>query len=380
MAVCTAAIAGDAVPIDLNGFRRRHRTRPLSAVRPKSLPRAGLDDKERGTAMLDEPGSHSVPGASAAAAIRISGLEKVYRAQAGQPPMRALRGVSLEIPRGSIFGLLGPNGAGKSTLINILAGLVVKSGGQVEINGHDLDEDWRQARLSIGVMPQELVLDPFFTPRQTLELQAGLYGVPSRRRQTEALLEMVGLADKADVYSRTLSGGMRRRLMMAKALVHRPPIVILDEPTAGVDIELRELLWNEVRYINEAGATILLTTHHFEEVEAICDRIAIINRGSVTLNGPMDEMLARLDRKELVIQLAEPCSEVPATLADLDAHLQGDRTVVIGYQPTRTRTIDLLGRIRDSELQVADLSTREPNLEDLFRTLTSEPVLDAARP
>ncbi|MCE2475628.1 MAG: ABC transporter ATP-binding protein [Alphaproteobacteria bacterium] len=330
--------------------------------------------------MLDEPGSHSVPGASAAAAIRISGLEKVYRAQAGQPPMRALRGVSLEIPRGSIFGLLGPNGAGKSTLINILAGLVVKSGGQVEINGHDLDEDWRQARLSIGVMPQELVLDPFFTPRQTLELQAGLYGVPSRRRQTEALLEMVGLADKADVYSRTLSGGMRRRLMMAKALVHRPPIVILDEPTAGVDIELRELLWNEVRYINEAGATILLTTHHFEEVEAICDRIAIINRGSVTLNGPMDEMLARLDRKELVIQLAEPCGEVPATLADLDARLQGDRTVVIGYQPTRTRTVDLLGRIRDSELQVADLSTREPNLEDLFRTLTSEPVLDAARP
>ncbi len=329
--------------------------------------------------MPDEPGFPSAPDA-AGAAIRISGLEKVYRPRAGQPSLRALHGVSLEIPQGSIFGLLGPNGAGKSTLINILAGLVTKTGGQVAINGHDLDTAWRQARLSIGVMPQELVLDPFFTPRQTMELQAGLYGVPPRRRQTEALLEMVGLGDKADVYSRSLSGGMRRRLMMAKALVHRPPIVILDEPTAGVDIELRELLWNEVRSINEAGATILLTTHHFEEVEAICDRIAIINQGSVMLEGRMDELLARLDRKELVVRLAEPCTEVPAALGDLDARLDGERTVVIGFQPTRIRTIDLLGRMSEAALQIEDLSTREPNLEDLFRTLTREPASGAPHP
>ncbi len=330
--------------------------------------------------MPDDPGSPSAPGAPAGAAIRISGMEKVYRAQSGQPPLRALRGVSLDIPQGSIFGLLGPNGAGKSTLINILAGLVVKTGGTVAINGHDLDSAWRQARLSIGVMPQELVLDPFFTPRQTLELQAGLYGVPPARRQTEALLDMVGLADQADVYARTLSGGMRRRLMMAKALVHRPPIVILDEPTAGVDIELRELLWNEVRSINQAGATILLTTHHFEEVEAICDRIAIIHRGAVMLEGRMDDMLARLDRKELVVRLAEPCTEVPAALDDLDARLQGERTVVIGFRPTRVRTLDLLSRIADADLRIEDLSTREPNLEDLFRSLTREPAAGAPRP
>lgn len=330
--------------------------------------------------MLDDPGPHPVPGASAAAAIRIGGLEKVYRAQAGQTPIRALQDVSLEIPRGSIFGLLGPNGAGKSTLINILAGLVVKTGGRVEINGHDLDSAWRQARLSIGVMPQELVLDPFFTARQTLELQAGLYGVAPGQRQTDALLEMVGLSDKADVYSRTLSGGMRRRLMMAKALVHRPPIVILDEPTAGVDVELRELLWNEVRSINEAGATILLTTHHFEEVEAICDRIAIINQGSVILNGLMGDMLAQLDRRDLVVELAEPCSEIPPVLKSYEARLQGSRTLVISYRPTRTRTIDLVMLARDAGLQIKELTTKEPNLEDLFRALTRMPETPVARP
>ncbi len=319
--------------------------------------------------MLDEPSFRSTPSAGAPA-IRIRGLNKVYRAQSGQPPFQALRDVDLEIPQGSVFGLLGPNGAGKSTLINILAGLVVKTGGRVEINGHDLDSAWRQARLSIGVMPQELVIDPFFTPRQTLELQAGLYGVPSWQRQTMALLDMVGLADKGDAYSRTLSGGMRRRLMMAKALVHRPPIVILDEPTAGVDVELRELLWNEVRSINEAGATILLTTHHFDEVEAICDRIAIINKGEVIRNGPMDEMVAELDRKDLVISLAEPCTGIPEVLDDLDAHLAGERTLVVSFHPTRSRTIDLLSRIREAGLQIEDLSTRDPKLEDLFRALT----------
>ncbi|MDP5347573.1 MAG: ABC transporter ATP-binding protein, partial [Paracoccaceae bacterium] len=214
-------------------------------------------------------------------AIEIRGLVKTYGGSKGQPEKQALRGIDLDVPTGSVFGLLGPNGAGKSTLINILAGLVVKTAGQVRIWGFDQDINPRQSRAAIGVMPQELNLDPFFTPRAALEMQAGLYGVPKSQRRSDEILALVGLSDKAEAYARTLSGGMRRRLLLGKALVHHPRILVLDEPTAGVDIELRQMLWENVRKLNRQGMTIILTTHYLEEAEERCDQIAIINQGQV---------------------------------------------------------------------------------------------------
>ena len=211
----------------------------------------------------------------------MKGLNKIYRALGKGEAAHALVDVDLSIPRGSLFGLLGPNGAGKSTLINILAGLVNKTGGQATVWGCDIDENPRQARAAIGVVPQELNIDPFFTPRELLELQAGLYGVPPRERRTDEILTALGLGDKAHSYARTLSGGMRRRLMVAKAMVHNPPVLVLDEPTAGVDIELRLQLWAHVEELNNRGTTVLLTTHYLEEAEELCDRIAIINHGKV---------------------------------------------------------------------------------------------------
>ena len=218
------------------------------------------------------------------AAIRIDALEKIYTGG-----KQALGGVSFDVPRGEIFGLLGPNGAGKSTLINILAGMVKKTGGHANIWGFDIDEHPRNAKASIGIVPQEILFDPFFTPFEALELQAGLYGVPKAKRRSMELLRAVHLEDKADAYARTLSGGMKRRLLVAKAMVHSPPILVLDEPTAGVDVELRQQLWAYVRELNEQGVTIVLTTHYLEEAEELCDRIAIINHGTLIANKPTHE-------------------------------------------------------------------------------------------
>src|ERR671917_2908265 len=232
-------------------------------------------------------------------AISIADLQKTY---AGGK--RALDGVSIDVPRGQIFGLLGPNGAGKSTLINILAGLVTKSGGSASIWGFDIDRHPRNAKRSIGVVPQEILFDPFFTPREALEIQAGLYGIPRGDRRTLELLRAVRLEDKADAYARTLSGGMKRRLLVAKAMVHSPPILVLDEPTAGVDVELRQQLWDYVRALNREGVTVVLTTHYLEEAEQLCDRIAIINHGQLIANDPTEVMLRRLDHKELALTLS----------------------------------------------------------------------------
>ncbi|MHB8530113.1 MAG: ABC transporter ATP-binding protein, partial [Caulobacteraceae bacterium] len=214
-------------------------------------------------------------------AIEAKGLFKTYPATKASPAMAALKGIDLAIPRGSIFGLLGPNGAGKSTFINILAGLTKKSSGKVFIWGRDIDERPREARAAIGVVNQEIAADPFFTPRESLDVQAGLYGVPARERRTDHLLAALGLSDKGGAYVRQLSGGMKRRLMVAKAMVHNPPVLILDEPTAGVDVELRRQLWNYVVALNHQGVTVVLTTHYLEEAEELCDTIAIINRGEV---------------------------------------------------------------------------------------------------
>jgi ABC-2 type transport system ATP-binding protein len=302
-------------------------------------------------------------------ALEIAGLTKVYAPRGSMPAKTALDRVDLVVPRGEIFGLLGPNGAGKSTLINILAGLVNKTGGTARIWGIDIDADPRASRGAIGIVPQELNLDAFFTPRELLELQAGLYGVPASERRTDEILAAVGLADKADAYARTLSGGMRRRLLVAKALVHAPPVLVLDEPTAGVDIELRNGLWAYVRELNAAGTTVVLTTHYLQEAEELCDRIAIINHGRVVACDTKGALLARLDAKELRVSIDRDLASVPSALAPFGATLDGPRTLVVQYRPSRTSVDALLSAIRAEGLGVVDLSTRESDLEDLFLQL-----------
>ncbi len=247
-------------------------------------------------------------------AVQTINLSKVYAPVNGVQQKPALNGVSLEIPRGSFFGLLGPNGAGKSTLINILAGLVIRSSGQALIWDYDIEKDMRAARRCIGIVPQELNVDPFFTPRESLELQAGLYGVPSAARRTDEILDAVGLLDKADVYSRTLSGGMRRRLLVAKAMVHSPPVLVLDEPTAGVDVSLRRQLWSYVRELNAMGTTVLLTTHYLEEAEELCDSIAIIDQGNLITCESTSALLRRLDAKEITVTIGEELAQIPEAL------------------------------------------------------------------
>ncbi len=314
----------------------------------------------------------SVTGALPALAVEVRGLTKIYKSRGGATARPALDKVDLEIPRGSIFGLLGPNGAGKSTLINILAGLVVKTAGTARIWDIDIDRQPRNARAAIGIVPQELNLDPFFTPRQALDLQAGLYGVPPGRRRTMEILKAVRLEDKADAYARTLSGGMRRRLLVAKALVHNPPVLVLDEPTAGVDIELRQQLWAYVRQLNAAGTTVLLTTHYLEEAQELCDRIAIIHRGQVMADDTTEALLARLDSKKVILHLARPLDVLPAIFCQWHAELTSPNRIEVGYRPSITNVLQIVAAAQATGLQIADLSTEESDLEDAFVALTQD--------
>jgi ABC-2 type transport system ATP-binding protein len=302
-------------------------------------------------------------------AIEVRALRKVYGARGG---VEALRSIDLDVPAGSVFGLLGPNGAGKSTFINILAGLVIKTSGEVRIWGFDQDQNPRMSRASIGVVPQELNVDPFFTPLESLEAQAGLYGVPKARRRSREILAAVGLADKADAYARTLSGGMRRRLLVAKAMVHDPAVLVLDEPTAGVDIELRRMLWDYVRELNARGVTIILTTHYLEEAQAMCDRIAIINHGEVVACDDTRALIGRLDTRTLVIWPSEPLDQPPAALADLAPVLRPDGALALNYPRAGGDPIGLLDRVRRLGISVRDLATEEPDLEDVFLALTAD--------
>ncbi|MFC2970419.1 ABC transporter ATP-binding protein [Acidimangrovimonas pyrenivorans] len=304
-------------------------------------------------------------------AIEIEGLRKVYRAQAGQPPKEALKGVDLTIPAGSIFGLLGPNGAGKSTMINILAGLVLKTSGKVKIWGFDQDVNPRQSRAAIGVMPQELNMDPFFTPRAALEVQAGLYGVPKSQRHTDEILELIGLTDKAEAYARSLSGGMRRRLLLGKALVHAPQILVLDEPTAGVDIELRQMLWANVRRLNEQGMTIILTTHYLEEAEEMCDEIAIINHGEVVVRDRTEALLARMDGKTLVIQPDAPAPAAIALPEGVTLERRRGGALAFSYSREKTSAEAVLDAVRRAGITIRDVASEEADLEDVFVALTS---------
>ncbi|RVV97034.1 ABC transporter ATP-binding protein [Mesobaculum littorinae] len=304
-------------------------------------------------------------------AIEIEGLRKTYAGERGEAPKEALKGIDLTIPQGSIFGLLGPNGAGKSTLINILAGLVLKTSGKVKIWGFDQDVNPRQSRASIGVMPQELNMDPFFTPRAALEVQAGLYGVPKGQRTTDEVLRMIGLEDKAGAYARSLSGGMRRRLLLGKALVHNPHVLVLDEPTAGVDIELRQMLWQNVRRLNrERGMTIILTTHYLQEAEEMCDEIAIINHGEVVVRDETRNLLSRLDRKTLVIQPEGPAPETLPLPAGVELDRRAGGALAFAYSPSATAPGEILEAVREAGIRIRDVGTEEPHLEEVFLDLT----------
>jgi ABC-2 type transport system ATP-binding protein len=302
-------------------------------------------------------------------AIEARNVVKTYAATKTTPEMQALKGVDLLVPRGSVFGLLGPNGAGKSTFINILAGLVRKTSGTVKIWGRDIDERPRDARAAIGVVPQEIAADPFFTPRESLEVQAGMYGVPPKERRSMELLTALGLADKAEAYVRQLSGGMKRRLMVAKAMTHNPPVLILDEPTAGVDVELRRQLWRYVVELNRKGVTIVLTTHYLEEAQELCDRIAIINKGEVVACEATGDLLGRIDTRAVVVTPEVPVEAAPS-LAGFETRLRPGGAFAVTYRTGESSVEQVLAAVRAAGLSVRDVATEDPSLEDVFVALT----------
>ena len=302
-------------------------------------------------------------------AIEIQNLNKTYKSSSKN--IKALSNVNLNIKCGSFYGLLGPNGAGKSTIINILGGTVTKDKGDLKIWGLNIDTHRKQSKLAIGIVPQELNIDAFFTPKDQLELQAGLFNVPKKDRVTDYILELMELTDKANEYSRKLSGGMRRRLLVAKAMVHNPPIIILDEPTAGVDIELRQKLWNNFKKLNKQGVTIILTTHYLEEAETLCDEIAIIHKGKIVANDNKKNLLKLIDKKILIMKFEE--SPNKKLINDLNKF--GETKIIkkvceITFKPTNT-TIDKILKVTKSHgLTILDLQTKDANLEDVFMSLT----------
>ena len=310
----------------------------------------------------------NMPGNGIAIAAR--GVAKTYTGPRGGAPKQALKGFDLNIPAGTVFGLLGPNGAGKSTFINIMAGTVIKSAGTVRVWGTDIDENPRQARANIGIVPQELNIDAYFTPRETLEMQAGLFGVPSSERRTDEILEAVGLSEQAHSYARRLSGGMRRRLLVAKAMVHSPPILVLDEPTAGVDVALRQRLWDNIRSLNEAGVTIVLTTHYLEEAEALCDDIAILNHGQLVANKPKSALMAGARAKEVRLTLAGGTpDDLPAALAARGAR-PAKGGIAVRYDPSASSVGAIIAAVAAAGLEITDVTTDEPDLEEVFLEMT----------
>lgn len=302
--------------------------------------------------------------------IEIKDLKKNYKSKFSKDEKVALKGINLEIPQGSFFGLLGPNGAGKSTIINIIAGLVLKTSGTVKVNEFDLDKTPIDVRKSIGIVPQEVVIDPFFSVRDTLEYYAGYFGVRKKDRRTDEILKALNLFDKAEVNPRRLSGGMKRRMLIAKALVHNPKILILDEPTAGVDVELRLQLWEYVKQLNKNGTTILLTTHYLEEAQELCDQIAIINHGEVVANDKTANLLHQLDKKKIIFRFENKINEIPASLNNFSPEIVEDNFALkITYNPSTSRLEDVISKISSNNLIIKDISTQEADLEDVFRNL-----------
>ena len=304
-------------------------------------------------------------------ALEISNLNKYYDEDNKN---FALNNVSLNIPAGSIFGLLGPNGAGKSTLINIISGAVIKTSGKVIVWGYDIDKHRKQSKLAIGVVPQELNIDAFFTPQETLNLHSGMFNVPKNSWRTDELLELMDLSDKAKSYSRTLSGGMRRRLLVAKAIVHSPPIVILDEPTAGVDVELRQKLWKYFKKLNKQGVTIILTTHYLEEAENLCDHIAIVNKGKIIANETKKSLLTKSNKKIINIKLSknEFSEKDKNFLKNIGELIIYENQVEFHFNPNKVSTKKVIETLYNSDLDIIDFSTKDISLEDIFINMTNE--------
>ena len=302
--------------------------------------------------------------------LSVKNLQKIYKKN-GSQQTKAIENLNLEVKEGEIFGLLGPNGAGKSTFINILAGLVLKTSGEVNVWGFDIDKNPRQVRASIGIVPQELNLDPFFNPRKLLELQAGLYGVKKKDRITDTILKMVSLDNQADSYSRGLSGGMKRRLMIAKALVHQPPIVILDEPTAGVDVELRKNLWQNVKLLNKNGVSIILTTHYLHEAQEMCDRIGIINKGKLVALDTTKNLLNRIEKKKITLKLSEKIDLKDNELETLKIFSLNHKELTLIYDKNRLNIDQILNYVNKKNVRIIDMSTDDGDLEDVFVSLTN---------
>ena len=300
--------------------------------------------------------------------LSVKNLKKIYSKQHNGKTY-ALNDLNLDVKEGEIFGLLGPNGAGKTTFINILAGTVIKTEGEVNVCGFDLDKNPRQVRASVGVVPQEINLDPFFSPRKLLDLQAGLYGVKEKDRITDTILNLVSLEKEANSYARSLSGGMKRRLLMAKALVHQPPLVFLDEPTAGVDIELRQNLWKNVRMLNKLGVTIILTTHYLEEAEEMCDRIAILNKGNVVALDSTKNLLNRIKTKKVTFKTDKEINIQKNDLESLEIISKIGNEVCVSYEKSKVNMEKLINLIKKNNVKIVDISTDDGDLEDVFLRL-----------
>ena len=302
-------------------------------------------------------------------ALKIEKLTKIYSKKSSNK-IKALNNLNLEVKEGEIFGLLGPNGAGKTTFLNILAGTVIKNSGNVNVWGYDLDDNPRQVRSSIGIVPQEVNLDAFFSPRKLLELQAGLYGIPKKDRITDTILKLVSLEKQADSYARSLSGGMKRRLLIAKAMVHRPPILVLDEPTAGVDVQLRQNLWGNVKLLNKQGVTIILTTHLMYEAEEMCNRIAILNKGNLVTLDTTENLLNRIKTKKILFKVKEIHKIDPKDLNGIKFSYISNNEITALYERKKHKIDEIISKIKNSGMEIYDISTDEGNLEDVFIDLT----------
>ena len=302
-------------------------------------------------------------------ALKVEKLTKIYTEKSSKE-IKALNNLNLEVKEGEIFGLLGPNGAGKTTFLNILAGTVIKNSGSVEVWGYDLDKNPRQVRSSIGIVPQEVNLDAFFSPYKLLELQAGLYGIPKKDRITDTILKLVSLEKQANSYARSLSGGMKRRLLIAKAMVHRPPILVLDEPTAGVDVQLRQNLWNNVRTLNKQGVTIILTTHVMYEAQEMCNRIAILNKGNLIKLDTTDNLLNSIKTKKIIFKVNKINTINLENLNGIKFSYKSNNEITASYEKKKHKIDEIISKVKNAGIEIYDISTDEGNLEDIFIDLT----------
>jgi len=302
-------------------------------------------------------------------ALKVENLTKIYSDKYSKE-IKALNNLNLEVKEGEIFGLLGPNGAGKTTFLNILAGTVIKNSGSVKVWGHDLDKNPRQVRSSIGIVPQEVNLDAFFSPYKLLELQAGLYGIPKKDRITETILKLVSLEKQANAYARSLSGGMKRRLLIAKAMVHRPPILVLDEPTAGVDVQLRQNLWNNVKTLNKKGVTIILTTHVMYEAQEMCDRIAILNKGNLIKLDSTNNLLNSIKTKKIIFKVNKINKINLENINGIKFSYKSNNEITASYEKKKHKIDEIISKVKNAEMEIYDISTDEGNLEDIFIDLT----------